>query len=252
MKPAKENIYFTTGAAQVVTEALDRCAEEEILTVIVAAPGRGKTEAIKHWSRENATRVRHIRIVCTIRNSPAAMLGAIAQGLGMKNVAHVRMDKSCFAIAERLALDPVMIILDEADMLSLPCMEKLRGIWDEVSDLRGLNGQRAFPLALSGTERLRNMMLRDDLERLHRRVGEFDDLPPLLLKETRGILEKKWFNVPVEDESIAEIHRMARGSFGWLDRIMAIAGDLTAKGGKIVNHRILKATARYLMGLGEK
>lgn len=252
MKPANESIYFRTAAAQIVESALDRCAREEIITVIVAAPGRGKSECARRWSVANERKHPHVRVVCTVRNSPRAMLNAIAGGLGLVSAQRISADRSCLAIAQRLAADPTMLLLDEADMLPLRCLEALRGIWDEASELRGHNGVRGFPLALCGTERLRSMMMREDLERLHRRVGEFEELPGLKLEECRVILKKKWAELSIEDEALAEIHRLSRGSFGWLNCIMNVAVDLAAKdGGGVVNHRVLQSAKHYLVGLPE-
>jgi type II secretory pathway predicted ATPase ExeA len=242
-------LHFNTRAAQVMSAALDRCAREQILTVIIAPPGRGKSYATARWSQANAAKVRHMRVSCTVRNNPAGVLTAICNALGIPREGDRRLDKSCLAVAGRLALDPLMIILDEADMLTLPSFEKLRGIWDEVSELRGTDGEHAFPLALCGTARLRTMLMREDLERLHRRIGEFEELPGLTEGETRLIIGKKWPTVRVDDESLPELHRLSRGSFGWVNRVMGIASELAARDGKVINARILKATRRYLIGL---
>lgn len=249
MNPANDQAYFKTAAVQTAEAALDRCARDEILSVIIAEPGRGKSSAVKHWSKSNIGRVRHLWCSCVVRNGPVALLSHLAEKLGLVGMESARTDRVCLALAERLARDPVMVILDEADMLNIVCVQKLRGIWDEVRELRGLAADRAFPLALCGTTKLRDMMLKEPYEQLRQRVGEIEHLPGLSLPETTVVIGKKWANAQLDNGAIEEIHRMSRGSFRWLDKIMSIAGDLAAKDGKVINRKILEATQGYLVGL---
>jgi type II secretory pathway predicted ATPase ExeA len=242
-------LLFTTGATQIIWQALDRCAREKILTVIIANPGFGKTYVTGRWSAANVGKVRHMVVTCTVRNNPAGLVTAICDALGIPGEGDRRLDRACLAVANRLAAEPVMIVIDEADMLTLPSFEKLRGIWDEVSTLCHTDGEHAFPLALCGTKRLRMMLDRDDLERLHSRVGQFEELPAFTQGEMRDIIEKKWPAQRVDDAVLPELHSLSRGSFRWLNRIMPIAAELASKDGKLVNSRILMGVKRHLLGL---
>jgi len=246
-----KTLYIKTHGAQTALSALDRCVRDEILSVIIGAPGVGKNKTIRYWSKQNRGKVRHLIVEATVRNAPRPLLAAISKALGIEGMEHRTLDKVCVALAERLAKDPVAVIINEADMLSMVAFEKLRGIWDMVSELRDADGERAFPLALFGTPRLREMLQRPDLERLHRRVGEFDVMLPMNQAELQTAVKAKWPEAKVEAAAFDELTRLSRGSFGWLDKIMPKAIELAAKDGNAINSRILEVTRRYLLGLPE-
>ncbi len=245
-----EQKYFSTRAAQLVERALDRCAREQILSVMIANPGCGKSYPSRQWSLKHPE-VPHVRIVCTVRNGSLTLIQAIATGLKLPNPRGMGV-QLCEQIVDRMVIEPVMLILDEADMLRVDAMDRLRGIWDLVSEARRTDGDHAFPLALFGTQRLRSTLMRDDLERLHRRVGEFHELPPLNTKELELICTRKWPEYSFDDSGLGELFRLSRGSFGWLNRLVSLSAELAAKDGKVISQRIVKGASRYLVGVPEE
>jgi type II secretory pathway predicted ATPase ExeA len=243
-----KQVYIQTRAAQVAIKALDRIVEQQILGVIVGAPGSGKNESLRRWKR--TTRARYVIVEATIRNTPLPLLRALSVGLDLEPIrTHMAVDRLCEGIADRLTDDPVAVLINEADMLTLPAFERLRGIWDMVSERRGLDGEHAFPLAFLGTDKLTEMLCRPDLERLHRRVIEFHRLPTLSLEETKFALGAKWPDLKYDDDGLAAIHRLSRGSFGWLNVIVPKAAELAQKDGKIVNAAIMRVVPKYLIGV---
>jgi type II secretory pathway predicted ATPase ExeA len=249
-----ERLFVNTRAAQVAIQSLDRIAAEQIIGMVVANPGVGKTESIKAWCRKRGAAYRHVWIEADVLTSPRPILTAIVQALGVARTAGVaaNMHATKQRVCEELAKDPVMVGIDEADLLTVRTFEFVRSIWDRVADLRDMPGEHGFPLALFGTPRLREMLSRDDLERLRRRTFHKAELPPLNAKEMETILAAKWKELRCDDEGLAGLLRLSRGSFGWLNVIVPIAAKLAAKDSRIVTARILRATQKYLIGLPEE
>jgi type II secretory pathway predicted ATPase ExeA len=249
LSPKVERVFFQTRAAQIACQSLDRVLSEAIIGMIVAAPGVGKTQSINYWRRKQGATFRHVSIQADVLTSCRPILNALLTGLSItagRNMSHSKQ-----LICEELARHPLPVILDEADLLTVRAFELLRSVWDRVAELRGSDGEHAFPLMLVGTPHLRDMLSRDDLERLRRRTFHKAELPPLSRDELRAVL-KKWPGLEWDDEGLEELLRLSRGSFGWLNNIIPIAQKLAAKDGKVLTARILRATSKYLIGLPEQ
>ncbi len=237
-------MFYKTKAAQIAVQSLDRIRREQTIGMIVANPGVGKSYTLKYWRSRQGARFRFVSIEADVLTSPRPILMALSKALDLGEVRHMYAQKE--AIEQRLAGDPLMLIIDEADLLKVTSFELLRSIWDRVADLRGTDGERAFPMALIGTSHLCNMLDRDDLERLRRRVFLKAELPPLKSDELRMVLAK--WGVRYDQEGFAELERLARGSFGWLNAIVPIAQTIAAKNGNLLSARVMRATSKHLFG----
>lgn len=239
-------LFFQTRAAQIAVQSLDRIVEEQIIGMVIASPGLGKTQTIKFWRKRQGQEFRHISIEADVLTSCWPILNAMAQGLGLETK-RSKLTGMKLAICAALAANPVPILVDEADLLTVRTFELLRSIWDRVAALRGLDGERGFPLALFGAPRLRDMLGRPDLERLHRRIFHRAELPPLNAAELATVL-KKW-EVECDAEGFAELLRMSRGSFGWLNVIIPLARKLAAGNGHKLTARVMRSVSSHLIGL---
>jgi type II secretory pathway predicted ATPase ExeA len=247
-----ERTFFNTRAAQIAMQSLDRIRKEEIIGMVVARPGIGKTQSNKRWLAKQGANFRYVWIEADVLTSPRPILTALVRALGLAETAGdaSRMYSMKQRVAEALAKDPVFVGIDEADLLTVRTFDFLRSIWDRVSDLRDTDGERGFPLALLGTPKLRDMLGRDDLERLRRRTFHKAELPALNLKETDLIVKTKW-QVPFDDDGIAALHRLSHGSFGWLNVIVPIAAKLASKDGGVMTAKVVRSSEKYLVGLPE-
>lgn len=240
-------------ATQRAFQLLDTVVAEQTIGMAIAKPGVAKSYAITAWRRKHSpgglNPVRHICLEAYAGARPRQLLYALAEGLGLPRLAAPNMDALHTQIIERLASDPVLIILDEADLLRVVTFDLLRSIWDRVGYLRGTDGSAAFPLALFGTPRLRDMLLREDLERLRRRVWQTAELPTMNQREVELALRGKWPDLQCDVDGLQELTRLSGGSFGWLDKIVPIAAKLAAKDGKVITARIVRETAKYVVGI---
>jgi type II secretory pathway predicted ATPase ExeA len=243
-------LFFQTRAAQIALQSLDRIVEEEIIGVVIGNPGLGKTECIQAWRKKQGMKIPHIWIEADVVTSPRPILNALVEGLGISPGPNMWANKKL--IESALTDRPLPVIFDETDLFTDRSCELLRSIWDQVSARRGSSGERGFPLALFGAPKLLQMLDRPDLERLHRRIFHVAQLPPLDPGELRKILSTKWAEFSFDDESLDQLLRISRGSFGWVNTIMGVAARLARKNGNAVNLRILKAVRRNLAGLPEE
>ena len=239
-------LFFHTRAAQIAVQSLDRIVDEGIIGMVIAAPGLGKTQTIQFWRKRQGKDFRHVWIEADVLTSCRPILNALAEGLGLEAV-RGRLPEMKQAICAALAAQPLPILIDEADLLAVRTFELLRSIWDRVAALRGFDGERGFPLALFGAPRLREMLGRPDLERLHRRIFHRAELPPLTGAELAMVL-KKWA-IECDAEGFAELRRLSRGSFGWLNVIIPLAQKLAAKNGGKLTAEIMRAISGHLLGL---
>ena len=242
--------FIHTRAAQMALQSIDRIVEEEIIGVVIAPPGCGKSECISYWRQKHGQKIRHVWIEADVLTSPRPILNALVGVLGI-HFGH-NMAETKGLIEQALAANPLPIFFDETDLLTVRALELLRSIWDQVSALRRMNGDRAFPLALFGAPRLAKMLDRDDLERLHRRIFHVASLPTLAREELRKFLSTKWPDYSVEDEALEDFLALSRGSFGWVNNIMRVATRLAARNGRTITLRTLKATRKHLIGLPEE
>jgi type II secretory pathway predicted ATPase ExeA len=239
-------------SAQVVEKALDRMVEHEIMVAIVGPAGVGKTVPLQHWRKTRG--IPHVWIEATLGGSLSALVGALAEGVGIG--AGGSLDAKSVKIAETLALAPRAVIIDESDFLQNTALNRVRAIYDRAQMIRDDDDGRAFPLALIGTEALRTRLRRDEerAEQMLRRIGEFDTVPKLNQAECVGILEARWgldgkHDVGLAAGSAEELLRLSRGSIGWLNKIVPLAIDLAKRDGKTITPQIVRATARYLVGV---
>jgi len=234
----------TTRAFQL----LDRVAGEDTIGIAVANPGVCKTFALKAW-RLRHKQVRHCAIEADVLTSARPLLNCLVRALAIRGKTQSNMATSKASICAALARSPMMVMIDEADLLTVRTFDVLRSIWDQVSEMRDTDGESGFPLALFGTPHLRAMLMREDLERLRRRVSETVELPPMNQREVELALGGKWPHLKVDEEGLAELTELSRGSFGWLNKIVPIAEKLANKDGRVLTARIVRETAKYLLGL---
>jgi hypothetical protein len=195
--------------------------------------------------------VSYVWIECDPLTSCRPILNALVRALGMGAASHNMWDMKR-AVAEALAKDPILVIIDQADLLTVRTFELLRTIWDEVSDLRDTDGRRGFPLALFGDLKLRQMVSRYDLERLRRRIFHKAELPGLTRNETEMILKTKWQGLKWDSEGFDALVKMSHGSFGWLNNIVEIGWDIAQRDGQVLTGKVMRAAANELEGVLEE
>lgn len=242
--------FFSTRAAQMAMQSLDRIAAEGIMGMVVARPGCGKSESIAQWRRRR-TEIRNIWIEACVLTKSRAVLTTLLEELGLSGVRRPLFAMAP-AIVEALARDPVMVIIDEADLLAVPTIDLLRSIWTGVSQARNTPGVRGFPLALFGTTELRDKLQREDLERVRRRIHLKCELPALNAGELAAILDAVP-GIKIDASGLDGLAHHSHGSFGWLkEQILPKALELASKTKDgVITSRVVDAVMQYVIGVSE-
>ena len=237
--------FFTTRAAQIGMQSLDLIADEESIGMAIANPGVGKSEIITRWLNKQNGNLRYVWIEADVLTCCRPLLKALIIGLKLTKTGSLSDMKH--TIAEALAADPLMFIIDEADQLRIRTFDLIRSIWDETSRLRGLHGDRGFPLAMFGTSRLRDKIMHSDLERLYSRTMHFAELPPMNRAELVIILSK--WGVKMDSDTVDKLLPACRGSFRWLKRILDKCYRMKLRMGGNYTPNMIKAAEKHLLGL---
>lgn len=155
------------------------CQQYHLLGVVTGNPGSGKTEALKEYAAEHE----HVRYIqCDVTSTIGVLCDQIINIAG--------------PIAYKLntikaALKGWLLILDEADLLTIRALEAFRAVYDS----------KGIGLILSGTPRFKKILtrgpqLKDNLSQLYSRVDFFvnvenpDDDELIRYAEKRGISDK--------------------------------------------------------------
>lgn len=129
--PAFPAGLFMTEDLRQVLGLCAMCQEDGEIGVVIGPAGSGKTTALQEFCRREQ-RTAYIKADVTM--SPKELLFEIGQKLGVSLSGSRRA--MARQIVNQLRLDPVLIIVDEADVLvsrdSVLKLDVLRGIWDEA------------------------------------------------------------------------------------------------------------------------
>ncbi len=170
--------YETLENTQNVLYACNHAHIENDIVLVCGDAGAGKTTALKLYAAENTGVVMVTCNSCT--RSATAVLKLILNKLGIQSIN--RKEVLMYKLLERLKGTHYLIILDEADHLSL----------DALQAIRNLNDSAGVGIVLSGNDKIYRQMYSGQ------RGYEFDQI------RTRIIVRKRVINsyTPEEIESI--------------------------------------------------
>lgn len=127
--------FCETPHTQAIFRVLDACQKNGWLGMIVGEPGVGKTTAIKEYAKchsEPLARAFYCRMPKAAR-SPQAALHCIARAVGADAPPNVSAIELLEIIVDHLAMqDPGLLIVDEAQNMSVEVLECVRDIYDTV------------------------------------------------------------------------------------------------------------------------
>ncbi len=230
--------FLMTAAAQKVTNALNYCARRHLNGALFGDPGVGKTAAMRHWSA--TTQTTHAVIFCRAYTTYSKLLRAIATAVGVSGQQTSDLDD---LVHEQLSAHPLMLVVDEADMLGARTLDWLRSLWDE-SNRRShfvLLAKPAFYRRLQ-TEHGRS---KQDLRQVWRRINFKAFVTGISRDEMLAYLGKVGLGDKLEPEAIEPLHIATGGSFGDLDMLVEIIEQILSEspkaGGKITVRMVEKA-----------
>jgi DNA transposition AAA+ family ATPase len=182
------------------------------LAMVTGPAGRGKSEAAKHY----ATQTEAIYIPPLNVRSPAMVLREIA--FELSKVRPSRSEACLAIIGEEMAKDRRLIIIDEADLLSMQILEMLRN----------LNERYACPIVLIGEDELKGRIA--SRRRLSSRIRRKMEFSPVT-REDIAFFFSQAMGVKLPPDAAAIIQRHSNGD--WrpvLTLAVAIERAMTASG----------------------
>jgi DNA transposition AAA+ family ATPase len=204
------------------------------MITFTAPTGIGKTTAVDYAAR--TLPFDHRVIACKQITTRYTILRALGLAPGEKWTIHgrnwMRASDLYDRAVERIRERPYLLIIDEADRLSMDCMEVLRDFWDDAR----------LPLLLVGNEVLTEKLNRQH-ERLFRRIRVRFEQRPLREADLRKVLE--FMGYELADAEFALLWKLVGGSPGFAEALLENANEIAASQGVKRGIAALEGALRY-------
>jgi hypothetical protein len=164
------------------------------LAIVTGQAGRGKTEAAKHYAvNSDAIYIPPMNI-----RTPTMILREIC--FELDGVRPSRSDVCLTIIGDAMAKRRRLIMIDEADLIEMKCLEMLRNVNDDY----------ACPILLIGEDSLKGRIF--SRQRAKDRTGYIMEFTPPS-PENVAFYFKRNFSLILHKDVCAAIHRYGRGTF---------------------------------------
>jgi DNA transposition AAA+ family ATPase len=205
---------YETGAVKAMRQAFARLLKRPQMMLIYAPPGFGKSTISKRLIKEHneaehndsergeagGRREYLFRVYCRKRITPRGIMRQAAQACGIDWNGSIERIVQNFRFEFRRAR--VAIYFDEAQHLSIDCIDTLRELLDE---------QPHISLCFAGADDLQRVFNEwmGQIERLERRVLDKPRLPPLTADEAAGILKSELAPLVLDQVAIRQQIQLA-------------------------------------------
>jgi DNA transposition AAA+ family ATPase len=200
---------YETGAVKLMRGVFTRLLSRPQVFMAYAPPGSGKTEIGRHLiaehnaqrsSDQNVQKTYIFRIYCRVRICPRDLMKRVATACGTQS--DTAIDRAIHNLRFDFKGCRVLLYFDEAQHLSVDCLEVVRELLDE---------EPRFSLCFAGSHKLDKIFARfaGTLEQLERRITDKITLPALTSDEATGILRSELAECKPDT---AEIRALIEGS----------------------------------------
>lgn len=182
---------YEIGNVKVMRDAFTRLCEKPTILMVYAPPGSGKTNvALGLIPQFRATGVPIVRIYCRENISPRYLMQRISEKCATQVVGSIEraIRNLRFEFKGRRAA----LYFDEAQHLSIECLETVRELYDELG----------WSLCFSGSHQLNRIFTEwaGELEQLERRITDKIHVPPVTTDEAVQIVQSE---IPTFDKAKA-------------------------------------------------
>jgi type II secretory pathway predicted ATPase ExeA len=230
---APPNVLLNSVVKNLSALAARAWAKRWMIT-FTAPTGIGKTTAVDYAERTLA--FDHRVIHCKQITTRYTLLRTLGLAPGEKWTNHgrnwMRASDLYDRAVERIRERPYLLIIDEADRLSMDCFEILRDFWDDA----------CLPMLLVGNEVLTDKLNRQH-ERLFRRIRVRFEQRPLSEADQRKALE--FMGYEVADDEFALLWKLVGGSPGFAEALLENANEIAASKGAKRGIEALEGAVRY-------
>ncbi len=204
---AADGKFCMTRVARTVMDVCRETLEQRLLTVIYGLPEIGKTEAVLEFLRRRVAngiggKVAYIQVKDV--DTTKSVIDSMARQLGIRQSASVA--RMTDLVTTQLKRDPHMLVLDDANYLSVKSLEMFRWIYD----------QTGCPLLMMGTKQLMERILlstgrlAEDLVQFYSRVDLQQEVAGgLSREERRGIARCHYPTLGEKDLDLIEQEQYA-------------------------------------------
>lgn len=232
-KLSNEFVFVDTSLSQKIQQSCSFAFDTQDIVLIIGGSGVGKTAALKSFTEKTKS---VIYIECDLSFTPKNILLEIAQQLKLDLE---KIGKNLFALNDAILKDlkdrDVLLIFDEAELLSYKSLETIRRIHDKSETAIVLAGMPKLKTNLRGKK--------GDFLQLFSRIGIAVDVGNEVSEADLGkvIAEQGEFSKFAED-----LKKLAKGNLRRLTKILKGSKQLLKKGEKL-DAETLKTYSSFLI-----
>lgn len=201
--------FVSTSVAQKIVNVLKDVGVEGDMAVITGKSGVGKTTALEHYAKEDATVV---LVKADVSFSVGGVVDEIAEALGLSTRGRIRVKVK--RVIGALRDSGRLMIIDEAELLNVKSLEILRKIHDETK----------CGMVLSGMPRLWEIFDGGLYEQLRSRVGVRLRLGSITQADVKKLIDV--IDPKADERVVGKIAQVSAGS-------ARVAVKLTRKGERV-------------------
>jgi DNA transposition AAA+ family ATPase len=215
---------FEIGNMRVMRQIFDRLCASPCILLCYAPPGSGKTEVARGLICQfRSADIEVRRIYCRAAITRRDLMRRVAIACG--SIADISIERTIANLRYDYAGHRMVLYFDEAQHLSVECLETVRELYDELH----------WSLCFAGSHLLDKIFTKwaGDLEQLERRVTDKVSLPAVTMEEAEGIIRSE---LPALSAAkiravIEQSHVQIRGDAGLehylsIGRVMATVREL--------------------------
>jgi DNA transposition AAA+ family ATPase len=173
---------YEIGNVRVLRNVFDRLIEKPCILLAYAPPGSGKTDVARALIQEQRGADTHIfRIYCRAGISKRDLMHRVAIACG--SVGDLSIERTISNLRFDFGDQRVALYFDEAQHLSIECLETVRELYDELH----------WSLCFAGSHQLDRIFTKwaGELEQLERRVTDKITLPAVTPEEAEQIVRSE-------------------------------------------------------------
>ncbi len=205
---------YEIGNVRAMREVFRRLTERPCILLAYAPPGSGKTDVARALMPEfSASEIHIFRVYCRASISRRDLINRIAIACG--SIGNLSIERTIANLRYDLTGKRVALYLDEAQHLSVECLETVRELYDELR----------WSLCFAGSHQLDRIFTKwaGDLEQLERRVTDKITLPAVTADEAELIIRSELPSLsPSKARSLVERSHVDIRSDGSIHRYLSI------------------------------